>query len=76
MFGPLSFAEKYRGGRKKGANTHKIPEELVCRVCLGKVHELFDLCGLVTPIMAGFKLDLRELFKNDLGWDDPISAED
>ena len=76
VFGPLSFAERCCGRRKKGANAHKIPEVLVRRICLGKVHELFDLCGLVTPIMSGFKLDLRHLFKSGLGWDDPISSED
>ena len=76
VYGPLSFAERIRGRRKKDAKAHEIPEELVRRICLGKVHELFDLSGLVTPIMAGFKLDLRVLFKNGLGWDDPIPSED
>ena len=72
--GPLNFAKKYRG--KRGVCDGEVPEILTKNICLGKVHELFDLCGLVAPIMCTFKLDLRELFEAYEGWHSPISAEE
>jgi hypothetical protein len=41
----------------------------------GKVGEIFDLTGKVTPIVAHFKLDLRKTTKLNLGWDDAIPDE-
>ena len=75
-FGTLCFAKKYRGKKQVSADSHVIPEELNRSICLGKVHELFDPCGLTAPIMGCFKIDLRNLFDGELGWEDPISKED
>ena len=40
---------------------------------MGKVAEVFDLCGLVSPIMSGLKIDLHELVVSSYDWDDQIS---
>ena len=50
----------------------KLPEKLTKRICLGKTAEMFDLCGLITPIMAGLKLDIRDLVLLGCNWDDEI----
>ena len=67
-FGPLSFAKKYRGKKQVTTDSHLIPEELNRSICLGKVHELFDPCGLSAPLMAGFKLDIRDLYDGESGF--------
>ena len=33
---------------------------------------VYDLLGKVTPVICGFKLNLRELVVSDLDWDDNI----
>ena len=42
------------------------------RVVVGKIAGLFDPMGLVTPVSARFKLNLHELCKLNLDWDDKI----
>ena len=42
------------------------------RILTGLVAGVFDPLGLVTPIIAGFKLDLHELCMLKLDWDDPV----
>ena len=42
------------------------------RVTVGKVNGVFDPLGLATPITARFKLNLHELCKLNLDWDDRI----
>ena len=42
------------------------------RVIVGKVAGVFDPLGLVTPITARFKLNLHDLCKLNLDWDDGI----
>ena len=49
-----------------------IPENFTRRDCAGKVAEIFDLLGKITPITAGLKLDLSELSKRNLDWDDYV----
>ena len=34
--------------------------------------ELFDICGMFTPITCSIKLDLRDLIEKGLDWDDAI----
>ena len=70
--GPLNFAKKRRGKRDVTPESWVIPKKLTKRITLGKVAELFDLCGLVTPITAGLKLDLRDLVDLGCDWDDEI----
>ena len=72
-FGPLNFAKKNRGKRVVTPNSHKVPDNLSKRICLSKVHELFDVCGLAAPITAGMELDIRELVLSNCKWDDVIS---
>jgi hypothetical protein len=45
------------------------------RTLTGLVASVFDPLGLVTPITAGFKLDLHELCGLKLDWDDPVPEE-
>ena len=49
-----------------------IPENSTRRHCVGKVAEIFDLVGKITPITAGMKLDLSELCNRKLHRDDKI----
>ena len=67
----LNFGRKERG-RKSNELLDKIPETLTRRQCVGKVAEVFDILGRVTPITAGMKIDLRTLIHRKLDWDDKI----
>ena len=49
-----------------------LPDKFTHRNCAGKVAEIFDLLGKFTPITAGLKLDLSELSKRNLDWDDYV----
>ena len=69
--GELNFAKKCRG-KKLSSLEGLIPEDFTRRDCAGKVAEIFDLLGKFTPITAGLKLDLSELSKQNLEWDDNI----
>ena len=69
----LNFGRKQRGGKPLGKK--QFPNEFTRRQCVGKIAEVFDLLGKVTPITAGFKLDLRELVNRKLDWDDKIASE-
>ena len=66
-----NFAKKKRG-RKSTLTLGVVPEELSRRDCVGKVAEVFDLIGRVTPITTGLKIDLRDLTRRKLDWDDKI----
>jgi hypothetical protein len=44
------------------------------RILTGLVAGIFDPLGLTTPVTAGFKLDLHELCRLKLDWDDPVPA--
>ena len=69
----LNFAKKKRGKKPESSGT--IPDVLSRAQCAGKVGELFDLVGRVTPITVHLKLDLRELNILEIDWEDPIPAE-
>ena len=56
----LNFARKSRG-KKPPNQGNSIPEKLTKEHCASKVAEIFDLVGLLTPITAGMKVDLREI---------------
>ena len=70
--GPLNFAKKYRGKRQVTEDSRKIPDKITKRICTGKSGEVFDVSGLVAPLVATFKLDIRDLIIAGLGWDDEI----
>ena len=69
--GDLNFAKKNRG-RKLNSKSGIIPDNLTKRDCVGKVGEIFDPLGKLTPLVAGMKLDIHELHARKLDWDDKI----
>ena len=42
---------------------------------MGKIAEIWDLCGFITPLVARFKLDLRLLVERGLDWDDEVPLD-
>ena len=74
--GRLNFARKVRGKKPETDESFMIPEKLTKQICAGKVGELFDLIGLAAPVIAGFKIDLHELFYASYEWDTPLSSAD
>ena len=69
--GELNFAKKHRG-KKPLDKKFQIPTDFTRRDCVSKVAEVFDILGKVTPLTCGMKLDLRELVRRKLDWDDKI----
>ena len=67
----LNFSRKIRG-KKSLVNVGQTPDNLTRRDCVGKVEEIFDPLGKVTPITCGFKLDINELSQRKLDWGDTI----
>jgi hypothetical protein len=67
---------KARRGKRPPAVTGEFRDALKAnftrRVLTGLVAGVFDPLGLVTPVTAGLKLDLHELCKLKLDWDDPV----
>ena len=71
--GEQNFSKKSRG--RKVGKISEIPDILTLTHCAGRVAEVFDLRGLVAPIVGGFKLDVSRLHKVCDGWNDPIPNE-
>ena len=67
----LNFSKKTRG-KKPASSANIIPSKLTRRHCASKVAEVFDLTGRVAPITASMKMDLQELVRLKLDWDDSI----
>ena len=53
------------------SNTRKLHPSTLCV----KVAEMFDLLSKFTSITAGLKLELSELSKRNLDWDDCVPSE-
>lgn len=70
----LNFNKKVRG-KKSHDNEGVIPLNLTKRDCVSKASEIFDPTGKITPITAGFKLDISVLHQRSIDWDDPIPNE-
>ena len=66
----LNFAKKSRG--RKPMLVSSVPSNLTRRQCVAKVAELYDITGLITPIVATMKLDLRDLVRRRMDWDDVL----
>ena len=66
----INFAKKVRG--RKIENKIGIPENLTTRDCVSLVAQVFDPTGRLTSIIAGFKLDISQLHRSGLKWDDEI----
>ena len=69
--GELNFSKKHRG-RKDQNTIGVLPEVLTRRDCVGKLSEIFDPLGRMTPITCGIKADIHELTARKLDWDDKI----
>ncbi len=70
----LNLNKKVRG-KKSTVGAGIVPEKLTMTECSRVYHEVFDLCGKVAPLTAGFKIDMSELHRRKLNWEDPIPAE-
>ena len=72
----LNFAKKRRG--KKTSSINHVPENLSKRHCVSKVGKIFDFTGIVTPLVAGMKIELHELTNRKRDWDDilPINVQE
>ena len=66
----LNFAKKKRGRQVDAVK--EIPEKLTRKMCHSKVAEVFDMCGLLTPITAPWKVDLRQFVQRQLKWEGAI----
>ena len=75
LCGKLNFSKKIRGKKSCDQQAFEIPVPLTRRQVTGKVAEVWDLVGLVTPMVARFKLDLHQLIERNLGWDDAVPPE-
>ena len=71
-YGPLNFAKKHRGKRVTTPDSHEVPDKLTKSICLSKLAELFDVCGLAAPIVCGVKLDMDEIVMSECNWKDKI----
>ena len=67
---PINFAQKVRG--RKLENKIGLPENLTMKDCVSLVGQVFDPTGRLTPIIAGFKLDISQLHRSGLKCDDEI----
>ena len=73
--GPVRLGKAARGRRPDpvaGDLRAALSQTFTKRTLTGLVAGVFDPLGLVTPITAGLKLDLHELCKLRLDWDDPV----
>ena len=70
--GELNFASKYRGKKSTAEESKLVPAILTRKHCQGKVSEIFDIAGKITPLTAGMKLDLRDFVDRGISWKDQI----
>lgn len=78
--GEINFHKKFRGAKKPNESPIETDEDLECvledqkltrRNLLGKSLELYDLCGIVEPLKAKLKIDLRVLIGYDFDLEIP-----
>ena len=68
--GKINFARKKRG-RKVEAEL-EIPEKLTKKIYVSVSAEVFEPPGRTVPVVAGIKVDISDLHRLGLGWDDQI----
>ena len=78
----LHFSKTVRGRLIVGAQLYEgtmledmdkfVPEKLTRRMIFSKKAKIFDLLGKLTPITAGFSLDVRQAVKQTNDWDDHV----
>ena len=81
----LHFSKKVRGRLSVGTLVYEgscledldkfVPENLTRKQILSRKASLFDLLGKLTPITAGFSLDLRAAMKATQGWNDAVPLD-
>ena len=70
----LNFSKRVRG--KKSLDKRDVIFKPLTKLnCASRSAEVFDIHGLVAPIMGGIKLDVSDLHKICLKWDDPIPSQ-
>ena len=72
---PLYFGKKVRGRLPpsvEGDIREALKSRFTRREMCGKVAGVYDPLGLITPVTAKLKLDMREIVKLKGDWDDPI----
>ena len=84
-FPALHFSKKLRGRLVVGTKVFEgsclddmnkfVPAKLTRRMIFSKNGAIFDLPGKFAPILASFKLNLREAVKLTKGWDDAVPEE-
>ena len=71
----MNFAKKHRGKKSATVSIADIIDRLTKRHCAAKVGEIFDLTGLLAPLIAAMKVDLHELNIRKFDWDDVLPNE-
>ena len=76
----VNIGELYLGKKNRGKTPETIIDNLeeklsgkfTRRIIVGKVAGVFDPLGLLVPVTAKYKLQLSDICRLKLGWDDPI----
>ena len=79
----LNIKDLYLGKVKRGKRPELVTGDIgdalklkfTKRIITGKVAGVYDPLGLATPVTAKYKLDLHELTRLQLDWDDPVPLE-
>ena len=71
----VSFAKKQIGEKIVTELSFAIPENLKKLILAGQVGEIFDVTGLIGPIVTHMKLDLHKITILHLSWEDGIPNE-
>ena len=72
--GEVNFCKRVRG-KKSGDGVGVIPAILTKWHCVSRSSEVFDIIGLVAPLLGGIKIDISDLHIRCPMWDSPIPAE-
>ena len=79
---PLHFGKKKRGRFPEslekydgGSFADFVPKMLTRRMCSSVTARIYDIPGLVAPLVLKLKFDIRRLIEAGLDWDTPMSEE-
>ena len=79
---PLHFGKKKRGRLPDDVKIYDgglmedfVPAVLTRRMCSSVSARIYDVPGLLAPLLLKLKFDLRKLIHFDSGWDTPISDD-
>ena len=72
--GEVNFCKRVRG-KKSSEGQGIVPDDLTKWHCVSRSSEVFDILGLVAPLLGGIKIDISDLHARCPMWDDPIPAE-